>query len=87
MNNYPLTQITQKEAISNQDIDPLAILFFFLGALHIYSYLKRKLRQRQQEVQERLRRKKKITLTNYAQVALLALIITGILEISFLKTN
>jgi hypothetical protein len=78
MNNY---QSTQKQALRSQDISPLAVLFFFLGALDIYSSLNRKFRQRQEE-HDRSRRRKSITLGSYGKVALLALIITGILEIS-----
>lgn len=78
MNNY---QSIQKQALRSQDISPLAVLFFFLGALDIYSSLNREFRQRQEEY-DRLRRRKSITLGSYGKVALLALIITGILEIS-----
>lgn len=78
MNNY---QSIQKQALRSQDISPLAVLFFFLGALDIYSSLNRKFRQRQEE-HDRSRRRKSITLGSYGKVALLALIITGILEIS-----
>lgn len=78
MNDY---QSTQKQALRSQDISPLAVLFFFLGALDIYSSLNRKFRQRQEE-HDRSRRRNSITLGSYGKVALLALIITGILEIS-----
>ncbi len=79
MNN---DQLIQKQALRSQDLEPIAILFFFLGAIDIYSALKQKLRQSQEDAQDRLRRKKGLNLANYAQVALLALIVTGILEIS-----
>jgi hypothetical protein len=79
MNNY---QLSQKQALRSQDLDPLAILFFFLGALDIYSSLNRKFREREEEHENRLRRNKGITLGGYGKVALLALIIAGILEIS-----
>ena len=79
MNNY---QLSPKQALRSQDLEPLAILFFFLGALDIYSFFNQKFRQKQQEAQDRLRRKKGITLASYGKVALLALIIAGILEIS-----
>ena len=79
MNN---SQLCQKQALRSQDIEPLAILFFFLGALDIYSFFHQKFRQRQQEAQNRLRRKKTITLASYGKVTLLALIIAGIVEIS-----
>jgi hypothetical protein len=79
MNNY---QLSPKETIGTQDIDPLAILFFFLGALDIYSSVNRKLRQRQEKYEERLKSKKGITLASYGKVALLALLITGIMEVS-----
>ena len=78
MNNY---QLSPKQALRSQDLEPLAILFFFLGALDIYSFFHRKFRQRQEE-QDRLKRKKGITLASYRKLALLALIIAGILEIS-----
>jgi hypothetical protein len=78
MNNY---QSIEKQALRSEDISPLAILFFFLGALDIYTSLSRKFRQRQEE-HDRSRRRKSITLGSYGKVALLALIITGILEIS-----
>jgi hypothetical protein len=79
MNNY---QSSQKQALRSQDISPLAILFFFMGALDIYSSLNRKFREQQEEYKDRSRRMKSITLGSYGRVALLALIITGILEIS-----
>ena len=75
-------QLSQKQGFRSQDLEPLAILFFFLGALDIYSFFKQKFRQKQQEDQDRLRSKKSITLANYGKVALLAFIIAGILEIS-----
>ena len=78
MNNY---QLSPKQALRSQDLEPLAILFFFLDALDIYSFFHRKFRQRQEE-QDRLKRKKGITLASYGKVALLALMIAGILEIS-----
>jgi hypothetical protein len=79
MHNYPLNQ---KPALRSQDLEPLAILFFFLGAIDIYTAFKQKFRRSQEKAQDRLRRNQGLTLANYGQVALLALIITGILEIS-----
>ena len=78
MNNY---QFSQKEAIKGQYIDPLAIFFFFLGALHVYSALKRKSRQRQEEYENRFRWKSITTFSNYGSVALFALIVAVMMEI------
>ena len=78
MNNY---QLSQKQVLRSEDLEPLAILFFFLGALDIYSFFNRKFRQRQED-QNRLRRKKSLTLSSYGKVALSALIIAVIMEIS-----
>ena len=79
MNNE---QLISKQALRSEDIEPLGILFFFLGALDIYCFFQQKFRQKQQEAQDRLRRKMSITRAGYGKVVLLALIIAGILEIS-----
>lgn len=79
MNN---DQLSPKQAIGTQDLDPGAILFFFLGTLDIYSSLKRKIRERQEKYEDRLRPNQDITLASYAKVAFLALIVAGIMEIS-----
>jgi hypothetical protein len=79
MNNY---QLNQKEAIRTQDVEPFAILFFFMGALDIYSSLKRKIRERQEKYEDRLRSNEERTIISYAKVALLALIVAGVIEIS-----
>jgi hypothetical protein len=73
MNNY---RLSQEEATKNQDIDPLAILFFFLGALHIYSFFKRKNR-------ENLTINKRMTLNSYLKIAFLASILAAIIELNF----
>jgi hypothetical protein len=77
-------QLTQKEAIKSHDIDPLAILFFFLGALDIYCSLKRKIRERQEKYEDRLRNNQLISLDSYGKVALFALIVAAIIEIVIL---
>ena len=75
-------RLSQKEVTRRtQDIDPLAIFFFFLGALHIYSSLRRKARERQEQDREGSSIIEKITISSYAQVALLALIVAGMIEI------
>ncbi len=81
MNN---NQYTHKEAIRIQELDLLAIFFFFLGGLDIYSSFQRKIRERQEKYEDRLRPNQGITLARYASLALLALIAAGILEISLL---
>ena len=78
MNN---DQLTQKEVIGTQDIDPLAIFFFFMGALHIYSSLRRKARERQEQDRESLSITRGISLVSYGKVALLALVAAGMIEI------
>lgn len=78
MNNV---QLSQKEVTRTHALDSLAILFFFLGALHLYSFLKRKARRRQEEDGEGLILTKGITLASDERVALLALIVAGMLEI------
>ena len=79
MNNY---QLSQKGVLKSQDIDPLAIFFFFLGALHIYSALKSRARERQEEYENRYRSKNLITIGSYGRLALFALTLATIIEIS-----
>ena len=79
MPNYPLNQ---KPVLRSEDLEPLAIFFFFLGAIDIYTALKQKFRQSQEKTQDRLRRNQGLTWASYGQVTLLVLIITGIVEIT-----
>ena len=81
MNN---NQLSHKQTIRIQELEPLAIFFFFLGGLDIYSSFQRKIRERQEKDEDRLRPNQSITLASYTSLALLALIVAGILEISFL---
>ncbi len=78
MNN---DQLTHNKVIRTQDIDPLAIFFFFLGALHIYSSLRRKVRERQEQDRESLYMTREISLVSYGRVALLALVAASMIEI------
>ncbi len=86
-NNTKLNKTNQtiyKSINTNRDIDPLAMLFFFLGALHIYPYL----RQIQTQAAEKTRQDKPFYLLkinnqigSLSTLALLGLIIAGAIEL------
>jgi len=88
MNNYQFNQPNQANYHQNREIDPLAMLFFFLGALHIYSFLRRKSLQETETNQQTSITWFRINhLGKLSQLALLALSIAGAIELYHVLTN
>jgi hypothetical protein len=88
MNNTQLNQTNQNtyNNVNNEqfrDIDPLAMLFFFLGALHIYTYLRRTNLQAKQKIrpENSIGWLKINQMGSLTTLALLGLIIAGAIEL------
>ena len=86
MNNIQLNQTNNKASNNiskSREIDPLAMLFFFLGALHIYTYLRRtNLQAMEKTRQENSLSWVKINqMGSLSTLALLGLIIAGAIEL------